>query len=152
MEWEWWEARWKRNWVSGQPCWHEQQAETMLRNSAVCLEWNFLCKTSPLVQFVSTVLGDIFAFSHQGPLKQVFNSVCQLSSCSPEHICMMLGDIGPQMLQCQDFSLLHTRWQCVCCCLPWPWEPEKSSNEPGCRLMSLCELISDALLESPAGR
>lgn len=86
----------ERNWVSGQPCWHEQQAERRLRSSAVCPEWNFLCKTSPLVQFVSTVLGDIFAFSHQGPSQQMFNSVCQLSSCPPEYICTMLGDTGPQ--------------------------------------------------------
>lgn len=87
----------ERNWVSGQPCWHEQQTERMLRSSAVCPERNFLCKTSPLVLFVSTVLGDSFAFSHQGPSQQVFNSVCQLSSCPPEHICTMLGDTGPQM-------------------------------------------------------
>jgi hypothetical protein len=51
-----------------------------------------------------------------------------------------------------DSYLIHNRWQRVHCCLPWPWEPDKSSKLLGFPLNRLCELISDVSLESPAGR
>lgn len=65
---------WKRNRVSGQPCWHEQRAVTILRSSAMCTQENSFCKISPLMQFVSVLLGDIFVSSHQDPLQQILNS------------------------------------------------------------------------------
>jgi len=149
------DGRWEMGWQLG-------SRATMLAwagnsdDSAVCAYWKFSPKLLRwCCLLASALISDICVPSHQDPLQLVFNfySLTVLSTRTPQSISARCWS-GRSVSEAHyyDSYLIHNRWQCVHCCPPWPWEPDKSSKLPGFPLSRLCELISDVSLDSPTGR